>query len=153
MKPSPDDPAENREQGVTLFVAGGNLATGRPVRLEGGGNGPAEMTDGKADTAGFLTKGPPTWIEFDLAQPSTLARVELVTAQERPGVTVHEVWVWTTDGQFRGLHTFVGPSADNQTLEARFDPPVSNVRAVRIATTQAEAGGRIGWREIRLFER
>lgn len=153
MKPSPEDPAENRQQPITLFVANGNLATGRPVRLEGGRGGPGEMTDGKPETAGFLGKSAPTWLEIDLAQPSTLAGVELVTSQERNGDTIHEVWVWTTDGQFKGMHTFVGPTGDNQTLVIRFDTPVTNVKAVRIATTQANNTGRTGWREIRFFER
>jgi hypothetical protein len=152
MSPGPDEPAEDRHQGVTLFTAGGNLAAGRPVRLEGGLPGPAEMTDGKLDTAGYLSKGAPTWIEVDLDQPSTLAGVELVTAQERPGITIHEVWVTTSDGQFRGMHTFVGPTADNQTLSVHFDAPVGNVKSVRIATTQVQSGGRIGWRELRFFD-
>ena len=143
MQPSPEEPAENRQQGITLFVAVGNLATGRPVRLEGDAGGPAEMTDGKPETAGFLAKAPPTWIEIDLAQPSTLASVELMTAQERSGETVHEVWVWTTDGQFKGMHTFVGPTGDNQTLVVKFDAPVANVKAVRIATTQSTGGDRL----------
>jgi len=153
MKPSPEEPADDRSQGVTLFVAGGNIAAGRPVRMEDGRPGPVEMTDGKPDTAGFLTKAPPTWLEIDLDQPTTLAAVELVTAQERPGETVHEVWVTTTDGQYKGMHTFVGPTADNQTLTVRFDAPVANVKTVRIATTQASGTGRVGWRDIRLFDR
>jgi hypothetical protein len=152
MSPGPDEPAEDRHQGITLFTGGGNLAAGRPVRLEGGQSGPVEMTDGKVDTAGYLVKGAPTWLEVDLDQPATLAGVELVTAQERPGVTIHEVWVTTADGQFRGMHTFVGPTADNQTLSVHFDAPVANVKTVRIATTQVAAGGRIGWREIRFLE-
>jgi hypothetical protein len=152
MSPGPEEPAADRQQGITLFVANGNLATGRPVRLEGGIPGPGEMTDGKVETAGFLAKGPPTWMEVDLAQPSTVGSVELVTAQERNADSIHEVWVWTTDGQFKGMHTFVGPTADNQTLVIRFDAPVSNVRTIRIATTQT-TGGRSGWREVRVFER
>ena len=142
MSPGPDEPSEDRHQGITLFTAGGNLAAGRPVRLEGGVPGPAEMTDGKPDTAGYLNKGAPTWVEVDLDQPSTLAGVELVTAQERAGITIHEVWVTTADGQFRGMHTFVGPTADNQTLSVHFDAPVANVKSVRIATTQVQSGGR-----------
>ncbi len=152
MKPGPDEPADDRKQGITLYTAGGNLAAGRPVRLDGGQPGPVEMTDGNAETAGFLVKGPPTWVEVDLAQPATVAGVELVTAQEKPGITIHEVWITTTDGQFKGMNTFVGPTADNQTLAVHFDAPVANVKTVRIATTQVAAGGRIGWREIRLFD-
>ncbi|MBA2451129.1 MAG: hypothetical protein H0V51_24210, partial [Chloroflexi bacterium] len=51
--------------------------------------------------------------------------------------------------QFRGMHTFAGPTADHQTLSIRFDEPVRDVRAIRIATTQAP--GEVGWREIRVF--
>jgi hypothetical protein len=151
MSPGPGDLAEDRHQGITLSIGTGNLAAARPVRLEGGGPGPAEMTDGKVETAGYLGKNAPTWLEIDLAQPGPLAAVELVAAQDQPGVTIHEVWVWTTDEQFRGMHTFVGPTSDGQTLTIRFAEPVANVRAVRIATTQAT--GRTGWREIRLFDR
>jgi serine/threonine-protein kinase len=150
-KPGQQELVEDRKQGITLYVGTGNLAAGRAIRLEGGAAGPAEMLDGKIETAGFLNKGAPTWLEIDMAQPSTLAAVELITAQEQSSVTIHEIWVWTTDGQFRGMHTFVGPTSDGQTLVARFDAPVQNVRAVRIATTQA--AGRTGWREIRLFDR
>lgn len=151
MKPSPQEAAEDRRQPITLYVSTGNLAAGRAIRLEGGAPGSGEMIDGKVETAGYLNKGAPTWMEIDLAQPGPLAGVELVTAQDQPDVTIHEVWVWTTDGQFRGMHTFVGPTSDGQTLTTRFPEAVQNVRSVRIATTQA--AGRTGWREIRLFDR
>ena len=149
-KPGTQDLAEDRKQGILLYVGTGNLAAGRAIRFEGGAPGPAEMLDGKIETAGYLNKDAPTWIEFDLARPGPLAAVELITAQDESSVTIHEVWVWTTDGQFRGMHTFVGPTSDGQTLTTRFDV-VPNARAVRIATTQAT--GRVGWREIRLFDR
>lgn len=151
MKPGPNELAEDRRQGIALFIGTGNLAAARPVHVEGGALGPVEMNDGRVETAGYLPKGAPSWLEIDLQQPGPLAAVELVTAQDQSGVTIHEVWVWTTDGQFRGMHTFVGPTADGQTLAIRFPTPVPNVRAVRIATTQA--ANRIGWREIRLYER
>jgi hypothetical protein len=150
-KPGDKDLADDRKQGIMLYVGTGNLAAGRTIKLEGGAAGSAEMIDGKIETAGYLAKGPPTWLEIELAQPSTIASVELITAQDQPGNSIHEVWVWTTDGQFRGMHTFAGPTSDGQTLTTRFSEPVHNVRAVRIATT--EAVGRSGWREIRLFDR
>jgi hypothetical protein len=149
-KPGAQELAEDRKQGIVLYVGTGNLAAGRAVRMEGGAAGPAEMIDGKVETAGYLGKPAPTWIEIDLAQPGPLAAVELVTAQDQSSVTIHEIWVWTTDGQFRGMHTFVGPTSDGQTLTTRFDV-IPNARAVRIATTQAT--GRTGWREIKLFDR
>lgn len=149
-KPGAQELAEDRKQGILLYVGTGNLAAGRAVRFEGGAGGPAEMIDGKVETAGYLNKGTPTWVEIDLAQPGPLAAVELITAQDQSSVTVHEIWVWTTDGQFKGMHTFVGPTSDGQTLTTRFDV-IPNARAVRIATTQAT--GRTGWREIRLFDR
>ncbi|MGE3270497.1 MAG: protein kinase [Chloroflexota bacterium] len=151
MKPSPQETADDRKQPVLLYVSTGNLAAGRGVRMEDGAAGAAEMIDGKIETAGYLNKAAPTWIEIDLAQPGPLAAVELITAQDQSSVTIHEVWVWTTDGQFRGMHTFVGPTDDGQTLTTRFPEIVQNVRTVRIATTQAT--GRTGWREIRLFDR
>ena len=151
MKPSPQETAEDRRQPIVLYVSTGNLAAGRGVRLEGGAAGPAEMIDGKIETAGYLNKGAPTWIEIDLAQPGPVAGVELITAQDESSVTIHEIWVWTPDGQFKGMHTFVGPTSDGQTLTTRFPEVVQNVRSVRIATTQAT--GRTGWREIRLFDR
>ena len=86
------------------------------------------MIDGKIETAGYLNKAAPTWIEIDLAQPGPLAAVELITAQDQSSVTIHEIWVWTTDGQFRGMHTFVGPTSDGQTLTTRFDV-VPNARS------------------------
>ncbi|MFN8635047.1 MAG: protein kinase [Chloroflexota bacterium] len=150
-RPGPNEVADDRKAPITLYVGTGNLAAGRAIRLEGGQAGPAEMIDGKIETAGYLPKAAPTWLEIDLAQPSTVASVELITAQDQSAVTVHEVWVWTTDGQFRGMHTFVGPTSDGQTLVVRFDAPVANVKTVRIATTQATS--RTGWREIRLYDR
>ena len=149
-KPSAQELADDRKQGILLYVGTGNLAAGRAIRLEGGGTGPAEMIDGKVETAGYLNKPAPTWIEIDLAQPGPLAAVELVTAQDQSSVTIHEIWVWTTDNQFKGMHTFVGPTSDGQTLTTRFEV-VPNARAVRIATTQAS--GRTGWREIKLYDR
>jgi hypothetical protein len=150
-RPGPDQPAADKSEGITLLVSAGNLAVRRPLVLGTGTPGPAEMVDGDPSSVGKLGASAPTWVEIELAQPSAMASIELVTAQERPGVTIHEVWVWTADNQFRGMHTFVGPTEDNQTLSIRFDQPVRNVRAVRIATTQAD--GAVGWREIRVFDR
>ena len=149
-RPGPDEAAADKKQGVTLLVSAGNLAHRRPVRLGSGGAGPAELVDGDPNTVGKLPAAAPTWVEIDLARPSTVAAVELIAAQERAGDTIHEVWVWTA-GQFRGMHTFVGPTEDNRALTVRFDQPVRDVTAVRIATTQAQ--GAVGWREIRVFER
>lgn len=149
-KPGPQELADDRKQGILLYVSTGNLAAGRAVRFEGNTPGPAEMIDGKVETAGYLNKAAPTWIEIDLAEPGPVAAVELVTAQDQTEVTIHEVWLWTTDNQFRGMHTFVGSTSDGQTLTTRFEA-VPNVRTVRIATTQAT--GRTGWREIKLFDR
>jgi serine/threonine-protein kinase len=150
-KPGAQELADDRKQGILLYVGTGNLAAGRSVRLEGGAQGPAEMLDGKVETAGYLAKAPPTWVEIDLALPGPVAAVELITAQDQPGVTVHEVWLTTTDGQFKGMYTFAGPTSDGQTLTTRFAEPVQNVKTVRIATTQAT--GRTGWREIRIYDR
>ena len=150
-KPGPDEPAEDKRQGMTLYVSAGNLLVRRPSTLSRGEPGPPELTDGDSNTVGKLRSVAPAWVELELAQPSTVAAVELVSGQETPGDTVHEVWVWTTAGVFRGMHTFAGPTRDGQTLSIRFPEPMREVRAVRIASTQA--AGEIAWREIRAFDR
>lgn len=147
-RPGPEELAEDDKRGLTLLVSSGNLAYRGPLRLSNGGPGGAEMVDGDPTTLGSVGGPAPCWVEVDLAQPSTVSGVDLVTAQERPGVTIHEVWVWTTSGEFRGMHTFVGPTEDNSSLAIHF-VPVANVRAVRIATTQGV--GDVAWREIRVW--
>ncbi len=149
-RPGPDEAVVDKKQGLTLLVSAGNLVYRRPVRLSTGDASPAELVDGDPNTVGTLPGDAPTWLEIDLARPATVAAVELITSQEGPGETIHEVWVWTA-GQFRGMHTFVGPTDDNQTLTVRFDQPMRDVTAVRIATTRAQ--GPIGWRDVRVFER
>jgi len=125
------------------------VAVGRPLRLSSQQLGPASMVDDNVETAGLVEAPAPFWVEFDLEKPSTVTSVELVTYQGHPAVTIHEVWFWTTDNQFRGMHTFVGPTDDRKTLTITLPQPMSNVRAIRIATTQASATP--GWREIRVL--
>ena len=148
-RPRPDETAEDKKRGVTLLVSGGNLVYRRPLTLADGSSGPEAMVDGDSNTMGKLGGPAPRWVEIDLGGPATVAAVELVTSQDQPGVSIHEIWLWRTDDQFRGMHTFVGPTEDNQTLSIRFDEPVRDARAIRIATTQAP--GEVGWREIRVF--
>jgi eukaryotic-like serine/threonine-protein kinase len=149
-RPSSDEIAEDRRRGMTLLVTGRNLALRQPIRLDSGASGPAEMVDGDPNTVASLGGAAPRWVEIALPQPSTIAGVELVTAQDQPGLTIHEVWVWAANGDFYSVHTFLGPTEDNMNLSIRFDQPAAEVRAVRIATTQAP--GVPGWREIRIFE-
>ena len=148
-RPGPDETADDRKRGAILLVSSGNLAVRRPTTLASGAQAAPEMVDGNVDTLGKLAAPAPTWVEIELSGSSTVAAVELVTQQDEPGITIHEVWLWKTDNQFRGMHTFAGPTADHQTLSIRFDEPVRDVRAIRIATTQAP--GEVGWREIRVF--
>ncbi len=150
-RPGADQTAASKQDGLTLLVASGNLAFRRPLLLNVGGPGPAELVDGNPNTIGRLSGPPPAWVEVELAQPTTVAGVELVTSQQQSAVTIHEVWIWTTANEFRGMHTFVGPTADNQTLSIRFQEPAANVRTVRIATTQP--AGEPAWREIRVLGR
>jgi hypothetical protein len=149
-RPGADQTATSKQEGLTLLVAAGNLAFRRPLLLSGGGPGPAEMVDGDPNTSGRLGGPAPSWVEIELARPAPVAGIELVTGQDRPGDTVHEIWVWTAANEFRGMHTFVGPTRDNQTLTVRFPQPVANVRTVRVATTQS--GSNPAWREIRILD-
>lgn len=150
-RPGPDATVEDKKQGLTLLVSNGNLAARRPITLSAGGSPPAQMVDGDPNTAGLLGGPPPAYVEIELARASTLAAVELLVSQSLPGDTIHEIWVWTASNEFRGMHTFAGWTDDNRLLSIRFDQPVRDVRAVRIATTQGTEGQ--GWREIRLFDR
>lgn len=150
-RPGPDQTADDRKLGLTLLVSSGNVALGRPAVLSSGTRGPAEAFDGDLNTVGKLEGDPPWWVEVELARPTAVAALELVTAQEQPAAVAHEVWLWLTDGRFVGVHTFAGTTEDGQVLTHRFDQPIRDVRAVRIATIKAES--QVAWREIRVLER
>jgi len=56
------------------------------------------------------------------------------------------VWVGDSETSLRLVHEFIGPTEDGQELAYAPAKPESNVRFMRIVTTESPSW--VGWREI-----
>jgi hypothetical protein len=148
QRPGPDELAPDKGP-VTLIVPSASLTVGRQTMTNYGGTA-ADAVDGRSETVAWLTADPPSWIEVNLAGPTTVGVVNLVaaTADETP-VTV-EVWAWDASGKFAPLHLFNAVVADGATLSAKLDAPAREVVKLRIVTTATTSS--LGWREIEALE-
>ena len=122
-----------------------NLALGRPAIAsteEGGEYSASKAFDGSAETWWSAGSDPPEWIEVDLGEGRTVARVEILIGHvSTPGQQTHQVRV-RSEGE-SGSGRIVGEvSADapqETTLVIAFDV-VSDVRFVRVETMSVD-----GW--------
>jgi predicted amidohydrolase YtcJ len=158
--------------GKVEFCAPGSAAL---CPVPGSGSGPVETpSPAPTSAAGFsvtasasLPEGPPSnaidrdrqtvwnsgsapeqWIQIDLGAPRSLAAVRLVTSQSPSGATVHQVWVGDSQTNLRLAHEFKGQTQDFQELSYTPSAPATNVRFIRIVTTESPSW--VAWREIEI---
>ncbi|MBI3967471.1 MAG: protein kinase [Chloroflexi bacterium] len=151
-------PGERQRSGGTIRIvvtAGGaqakaapNLAQGRPV-VASGGEAPQAALDGREDTVWNAGHRPPATIEFTLEGQRSIRRVELVVAQTPAGDTVHSVIAVDAAGTEREVHVFRGSTADGKILAHDFEPPLTGVSRIKIASLSGPSW--VAWRELRAF--
>jgi hypothetical protein len=106
-----------------------------------------KVNDGKPDHWNSTDKAP-QWIQLDLAEPSTLDRIELVVAQNPPGRSVHELWIQVVGGGLELVHVFDGVTNDGDVLVYVPEEPLPDVEVVRVVTTSLDHGLAPAWHEI-----
>jgi len=133
--------------------SGGSSAGGIDVTASASaaGNPPTNAVDGNLDTSwsAGATAPPEQWIQLDLGQTRTVARIRLVVRQEQGGGTAHQLWVGDSAADLRLISEIKGSTQDGQ--EIRYDIPGSqgSFRYIRIVTTFDQSP--VAWREIELI--
>lgn len=97
--------------------------------------GPASAAfDGDPATAWSGDFNGPGWVEVDLLQREQIGSVRLVTASSADSATLL-LGSATAAGPFRLLHTFRGPTADDEQITFAPRQPWRNLRYLRLAVT------------------
>jgi hypothetical protein len=113
---------------------------------------PDAAFDGNRQTVWSAGDYAPQWIEADLGACTQLASIDLLVTQLPDGETTHEIWVsdqpiGADRARAKRVHTFQGPTADNQTLHCDF-PKETFARYVQIHTTRSPSW--VAWVEVEL---
>ena len=113
-------------------------------------NAPASnVFDGDLATIWNSGAGPEQWIQIDLGTPSTVSAIRLVISQFPAGETIHQIWVGADAGNLALLHEFKGFTTDPDNLDFKPSAPLSNIRFIRIVTSQSPSW--VAWREIQII--
>ena len=89
----------------------------------------------------------PGWIQLDLGQPTTITRVRLLTAQNPPGPTSHQILGGLTPDSLTPLGALDGDTADSQWLELQVK---GHVRYLKVETLKSPSW--VAWGEIEVYE-
>jgi hypothetical protein len=90
---------------------------------------------------------PPAWIQLDLGKPTAIARVRLLTAQNPPGSTSHQILGGPTPDSLASLGALDGDTSDGQWLEFQVK---GQIRYLRIVTVKSPSW--VAWKEIEIYE-
>jgi TolB protein len=131
-----------------------NLAAWRPAYADAAEptNPAMRAVDGRIDDWWNSGGYPSHWIEVDLQQPVTIARISLIPTEYPSGALFMVLGRDDPSQPFRLLHTFDGPTADMQKLGFAPTKPWRKIRYLRIVVPQANAPiGWVAWREISVY--
>jgi hypothetical protein len=109
-------------------------------------HGPSAAIDGSADTWWSAGSGPEQWIQIDLGKPTTVNGIRLVVSQYPEGETDHQLWAGPDANNLTLVHEFKGLTKDPDTLEFKPSTPLTNIRIIKVVTTQSPSW--VAWREI-----
>jgi predicted amidohydrolase YtcJ len=107
---------------------------------------PPNAIDADLETAWNSGGDPEQWIQIDLGGPMTVSAIKLVVAQTPEGATSHQIWAGADPNTLALVHQFDGTTKDGDTLEFQPTSPLSNIRYVKILTTESPSW--VAWREI-----
>ncbi len=110
---------------------------------------PADAIDGSPDTWWSAGTGPEQWIQIDLGKPTTISSIRLVISQYPEGETDHQLWAGPDANNLTLVHEFRGLTKDPDTLEFKPSEPLTNIRFIKVVTTQSPSW--VAWREIEVM--
>ena len=106
----------------------------------------SNAVDGNPNTAWNAGGGSPAWIELDLKQPVTLAKVNLLVGQSPEGPTTHQLYFGATPAPTAQIATESIATKDSQWLEVDVAAQKLTGRYLRVLTTASPSW--VAWREI-----
>jgi hypothetical protein len=107
---------------------------------------PGNALDGNIETLWSSGSSAPQWIQIDLGKATAVSAIRLVISQYPEGNTIHQIWVGADANNLTLVHEFKGFTKDPDTLEFVPSVPLTNIRYVKIVTTQSPSW--VAWREI-----
>jgi len=107
---------------------------------------PGNALDGNIETLWSSGSSAPQWIQIDLGKATVVSAIRLVISQYPEGNTIHQIWVGADANNLTLVHEFKGFTKDPDTLEFIPSVPLTNIRYVKIVTTQSPSW--VAWREI-----
>jgi predicted amidohydrolase YtcJ len=102
------------------------------------GQGPELAVDGVIGGESFWSSGAdaPQWIQIDLPEPATLSAVRFVVFQNPSSDTAHQLEV-LVGGEWNLVATFTGFTATGDVLTWEPSPPMDQVEALRMTTSES----------------
>jgi hypothetical protein len=107
---------------------------------------PAQAVDGNPNTAWNAGGGTPAWIELDLKQTVTLAKVNLLVGQSPAGPTTHQLYFGASPAPTAQIATEQIATTDGQWLIVDLSTQKPTGRYLRVLTTASPSW--VAWREI-----
>ncbi len=112
---------------------------------------PTNSPDGVLDTdaATYWNSGgyAPQWIEVDLGGHQQVSTLTLEFAQSPAGISTHQLYAGSTENPTSLVKTVNAFTEDQEEMVVQFVPPLTNVRYLRIVTTESPSW--VAWRTIR----
>jgi hypothetical protein len=136
---------------VTSVLPGRNLALNKLVEVSGAlPDQTAQMAvDGNPNTQWSSGAFPTQWIEIDLGASYAIGEIILMVGQWPAGSTVHQIWVGASRDAMQHVYEFSGREFDFDVLNFVPGAPLTNIRYVRIITTESPSW--VSWREIEVL--
>ena len=127
-----------------------NIALNKPATASSSTSSevPSRAVDGNL-TSQWCAPGSTGWIKVDLQATFTVNGLKLYVNQAIPGNTVHEVKISSDMQNWTIIKTLSGNTTENQILDIKFNPALSDVRGIMINTTESNSW--VAWYEIQVF--
>lgn len=134
---------------VAVEIPRGNIAYGKPVQASQNlaDEQPEYAVDDDPTTQWGSGSGAPQWITVDLENNYHVSEIRLLVAQWPEGNTLHRLLIRQSEtGDYTPVHAFSGITRDNDWLVFKPNPPLENVRQIRIQTDSSPSW--VSWKEI-----
>ena len=136
---------------TTIVLPGRNLALGKLVTVSAAlpDQTPQMAVDGDPNTQWSAGGYPEQWIEIALGSALSIGEIRLTVGQWPAGEIHHQLWIGASQDAMQLVHEFEGHEYDYDVLNYSPDAPLTNIRYVRVVTTESPSW--VSWREIEVF--